>query len=99
MNINRKLEPMSEELCIYTLVGNVLIVSSVYSCCTVKKEGVVKIVDLIPLNLQEFDIILRTNFLFKYYASMDCHRKEVILRMPREVEVVFRVTRRSYLLV
>lgn len=48
------------------------------------------LVDLLSLELQELDAILGMDFLYNQYASMNFHRKEVILRNLRLVEVVFR---------
>lgn len=76
--LNRMLEPLLEELVIYTHVGDALLLSKVLHDCEVSIEGVSMSVDLIPLELQELDVILGKDFLFTQYASMDCHRKEVV---------------------
>lgn len=75
---------------IYTSVGNVLVASKVYRNCVVQVNGVAIIVDLIPSDLQKFDVILGTDFLSKYRASMDCYRKEVVFRYRGEVVVFFK---------
>ena len=59
-----------------------------------KLIGVAMIVDLIPLDLQEFDVILGMDFLSKYRASIDCYRKEVVFRGPGEAEVILRGDRK-----
>lgn len=46
--------------------------------------------DLIPLDLVDFDIILGMDWLKKHHASVDCFRKEVMLRSPGQPEVIFR---------
>ena len=53
------------------------------------------LVDLLPLELQRLDVILGMDFLFAHYASMDCHRKEVVFRKPGFAEVVFRGMRKA----
>ncbi|KAA0059823.1 reverse transcriptase [Cucumis melo var. makuwa] len=88
--LNRMLEPLSERLAIYTLVDDVLLVNEVLRNCEVLVEGISLLVDLLPLELQRLDVILGMDFLFAHYASMDCHRKEVVFRKPGFVEVVFR---------
>ena len=40
-------------------------------------NNVVLLVDLLPLNLIEFDIILGMDFLSKYHANVDCFKKKV----------------------
>ncbi|TYK14495.1 putative polyprotein [Cucumis melo var. makuwa] len=88
------LEPLSEELVICTPVGDVLLVSEVLLDCEVVVEGLCMLVDLLPLELQALDVILEVDFLFTHYASMNCHRKEVIFRKPSSTEVVFRGERK-----
>ena len=92
--LNRMLEPLSEGLAIYTQVGDVLLVNEVLRNCEVLVEGINMLVDLIPLELQRLDVILGMDFLFTHYASMDCHRKEVVFRKPGFAEVVFRGMRK-----
>ncbi|KAA0060066.1 DNA/RNA polymerases superfamily protein [Cucumis melo var. makuwa] len=93
--LNRMLEPLSEGLAIYTLVGDVLLVNEVLRNCEVLVEGISLLVDLLPLELQRLDVILGMDFLFAHYASMDCHRKEVVFRKPGFAEVVFRGLRKG----
>ncbi|TYK09349.1 RVP_2 domain-containing protein [Cucumis melo var. makuwa] len=92
--LNRMLEPLSEGLAIYTPVGDVLLVNKVLRNCEVLVEGISLLVDLLPLELQRLDVILGMDFLFAHYASMDCHRKEVVFRKPGFAEVVFRGMRK-----
>ena len=93
--LNRMLEPLSEGLAIYTPVGDVLLVNEVLRNCEVLVEGISLLVDLLPLELQRLDVILGMDFLFAHYASMDCHRKEVVFRKPGFAEVVFRGMRKA----
>ncbi|KAA0047297.1 Gag protease polyprotein-like protein [Cucumis melo var. makuwa] len=92
--LNRMLEPLSEGLAIYTPVGDVLFVNEVLRNCEVLVEGISMLMELIPLELQRLDIILGMDFLFAHYASMDCHRKEVVFRKPSFAEVDFRGSRK-----
>ncbi|TYK00841.1 DNA/RNA polymerases superfamily protein [Cucumis melo var. makuwa] len=92
--LNRMLEPLSEGLAIYTLVGDVLLANEVLRNCKILVEGISLLVDLLPLELQRLDVILGMDFLFAHYASMDCHRKEVVFRKPGFAEVVFRGMRK-----
>ncbi|TYK00849.1 DNA/RNA polymerases superfamily protein [Cucumis melo var. makuwa] len=93
--LNRMLEPLSEGLTIYTPVGDVLLVNEVLRNYEVLVEGISLLVDLLPLELQRLDVILGMDFLFAHYASMDCHRKEVVFRKPDFAEVVFRGMRKA----
>ena len=42
------------------------------------------LVDLIPLDIKDFDIILGMNWLASYHASIDCFKKEVVFQLPNE---------------
>ncbi|KAA0042469.1 Transposon Ty3-I Gag-Pol polyprotein [Cucumis melo var. makuwa] len=92
--MNMMLEPLFEGLVIYTPVCDVLLVNEVLHNCEVLVEGISLLVDLLPLELQRLDVILGMDFLFAHYASMDCHRKEVVFRKPGFAEVVFRGMRK-----
>ncbi|TYK22548.1 retrotransposon protein, putative, Ty3-gypsy subclass [Cucumis melo var. makuwa] len=92
--LNRMLEPLSEEFTIYTLVGDVLLVNGVLRNCEILVEGTNMLVDLLPLELQKLDVILGMDFLFAHYASMDCHKKEVVFRKSDFAKVDFRGMRK-----
>ncbi|TYK11968.1 DNA/RNA polymerases superfamily protein [Cucumis melo var. makuwa] len=47
-------------------------------------------VDLIPLDIQEFDVIWGMDFLANHYASLNCHKKEIVFKRPRKNEIIFR---------
>lgn len=51
-------------------------------------------IDLLPLELEEFDAILGMNFLSKYYSTVDYLKNEVIFKKPRVAEVVFKCRRK-----
>ncbi|TYK02471.1 putative serine/threonine-protein kinase nek2 [Cucumis melo var. makuwa] len=84
------LEPLYEELVIYTLVGDALLVNEVLVDYEVLVKGISMLVDLLPLELYRLDVILEMVFIFTYHASMDYHKKEVVFRKPSFAEVVFR---------
>ena len=46
-------------------------------------------VDLILLNLQDLDVILRMDWLASYHASIDCFRKNVIFSIPGQPKFNF----------
>ena len=47
------------------------------------------LVDLVLLNLQDFDVILRMDWLASYHASIDCFRKNVIFSIPGQPKFNF----------
>ena len=42
--------------------------------------------DLVLLDVIGFDVILGMDWLVQYYATVDCRAKEVIFRIPDEIE-------------
>lgn len=66
--------------------------------CEVVIDNVVMMIDLLPLELREFDAILGIDFLSKYHATMDCFRKEVVLQNLGVAEAVFKGRRKILLL-
>ncbi|TYK21915.1 putative 22 kDa kafirin cluster [Cucumis melo var. makuwa] len=55
----RMLEPLPEELAIYTPVGDVLLVNEVLRNCEVLVEGISVLVDLISLELQRKEVVFK----------------------------------------
>uniref|UniRef100_UPI001C3D73DE reverse transcriptase family protein n=1 Tax=Picosynechococcus sp. (strain ATCC 27264 / PCC 7002 / PR-6) TaxID=32049 RepID=UPI001C3D73DE len=94
LKINSTLEPLPEELSVYTPVGDVLVASEVYKDCMIEMDGVAMTANLIPLDIQEFDVILGMDFLSKYRATMDCFQKEVVFKGFEGTEVIFRGDRK-----
>ena len=68
--------PLSEEL-----ETNVF-----FPSCSMLVEGKELPTDLVLLDVIGFDVILEMDWLAQYYATMDCHAKEVIFRIPDENE-------------
>ncbi|KAA0067055.1 reverse transcriptase [Cucumis melo var. makuwa] len=89
IGVDKELESLTEELLISTLVGDSFIVNSVYRKCSILIDDETLEVDLIPLNIQEFDVILGMDFLSNHYASLNCHRKEIVFKRPRKSEIIF----------
>ena len=47
-------------------------------------EGRELLADLILLDVIDFDVILGMDWLAQHYASLDCHEKVVIFRIPSD---------------
>ena len=69
--------------------GNVMKIDWVFRGCEVLVDGLSFEVDLIPLDIVEFDVILGMDFLEAHRAMIDCFRKVVVLRSPGKPEVTF----------
>ncbi|PRQ51575.1 putative nucleotidyltransferase, Ribonuclease H [Rosa chinensis] len=69
--------------------GASLKIEWVFRGCDVLIEGVSLEVDLIPLDLVEFDVILGMEFLATHRANIDCFRKIVVFRSPGKPMITF----------
>ena len=72
------------------VANNALIpVKTVYKNCNVEIKGHNFLVNLIPIQLGEFDIILGMDWLVNHHAMIDCNRKRVTLMTSTKSKVVF----------
>ncbi|CAL2266192.1 unnamed protein product [Prunus armeniaca] len=88
-NANARLTALREELAISVPTGDVFTVGVVYRGSMVLVGDVILEADLIPLDMVDLNVILGMDWLAKNHASVDCFRKEVILRSPERPEVTF----------
>ena len=76
--INKEVDWLGSQLIVATLVGRPFIVDQVYKDYDITVEGQVLTIDLILINLKEFDTILGMDWLSMHRAKVDCLRKEVV---------------------
>ncbi|KAJ4710029.1 Retrotransposon protein, putative, Ty3-gypsy subclass [Melia azedarach] len=91
---DRELRPLDYGLVVATPLGDSLLAESVYRDCIIRVGSCDMKVDLIPLDIFDFDAILGMDWLANYHATVDCFRKEVTFRRPDEPEIVFYGERR-----
>ncbi|XP_070041158.1 uncharacterized protein [Nicotiana tomentosiformis] len=75
-------DSLSALLYVSTPVGDSIIIDHVYRSCLVVIGGYETIVDILLLNMVDFDVILGMEWLSLYHAILDCHAKTVTLAMP-----------------
>ncbi|XP_070039288.1 uncharacterized protein [Nicotiana tomentosiformis] len=63
-------------------VGDFIMVDRVYYFCLVTIGGYETRVDLLLLNMEDFDVILGMNWLSLYHVILDCPTKNVTLSVP-----------------
>ncbi|XP_073001473.1 uncharacterized protein [Typha latifolia] len=78
--------PLVEPLVIATPLGDFLEVRHVYRSRTLTFGEWDFKADLLPLEMQDFDLILGMDWLAAYYASINCYSKEVILQLNDGIE-------------
>ncbi|KAH0660902.1 hypothetical protein KY289_029650 [Solanum tuberosum] len=75
-------ESLAEPIHVSTPVGESLVVDQVLRSCLVTIQGCDTRVDLILLDMVDFDVILGMDWLSPYHAVLDCYAKTVTLAMP-----------------
>ena len=54
-----------------------------------------KLINLVALDMRDFDVVLGMDWLSRHRATIDCYKKEVKLNRPGKLEVKFRGLRRE----
>ncbi|XP_049387927.1 uncharacterized protein LOC125852238, partial [Solanum stenotomum] len=87
---------MSVPIRVSTPVGEPLVVNRVYRSFLVVLSGYETWVDMILLDMLDFDVILGMDWLSPYHALLDCYAKTVTLAIPGIPRVEWRGTSGSY---
>jgi len=74
---------------VVTLAGDVIICRKTINDCPIMIEERILPTNLVVFQMLGFDIILGMDWLSRYYASIDCRRKEIIFRPPDGEEFAF----------
>lgn len=83
------LVPLNCSVLIATPIGAVVQINRVYRDCKIKMGEKELLVNLMPLHMEDFDMILGMDFLSFYHAHMDCFEKRVLFKVPGEAEFYF----------
>ncbi|XP_043805308.1 uncharacterized protein LOC110608243 [Manihot esculenta] len=86
---DRELKPLDCGLAVSTPVGDSVVCEQVYRDCVVKLGNHELLVDLIPLCLQDLDVILGMDWLSRHYATIDCFEKSVVFNSPEGSKFTF----------
>ena len=76
------IDNMDFDLFVATPLGDSVVVDKIIRDCCVMIGYREMTVDLILLDLQDFDVILGMDWLASYHASIDCFRKRVTFSIP-----------------
>jgi len=87
--LRKGVEIVQKGFVIGTPMGNMVETNILYVDVGVSLSGYEIEVDLIPLELQDFDIILGMNWLSKYKALIDCYPKTVTFQTPEGERMIF----------
>ncbi|XP_070049486.1 uncharacterized protein [Nicotiana tomentosiformis] len=75
-------ESLGTPVYVSILVGDFIVVHRIYRSCVVTFGGYETRVDLLLLNMTDFEVILVMDWLSSYHVILDCHAKIVTLVMP-----------------
>ena len=71
-------------------MGQLLIVQMVFRSCVISVCGINTLVDLMLLEMIDFDVILGMDWLASCHAIVNCHLKEVRFEIPKRLQCVYK---------
>nr|XP_027186286.1 uncharacterized protein LOC113784342 [Cicer arietinum] len=80
---------LEEALVMAPPVGGNLLAKSVYCSCDITIEGKVLLVDLVVIDLIDYDVILGMDCLAFHHDTLDCHNKVVKIEIPGQLVFSF----------
>jgi hypothetical protein len=87
--LRKGVEVIEKGFVIRTPMGNIVETNIVYVGVRVSLSEYETKVDLIPLELQDFDIILAMDWLRKYKALIDSYVKTITFQTPKGERMIF----------
>ncbi|KAH0683010.1 hypothetical protein KY289_020762 [Solanum tuberosum] len=84
MNFDVLTEKLCEPFSVSTLVGESILAKRVYHDCDISINHKNTMVDLVELDMVDFDVILGMDWLHACYASIDCRTRVVRFQIPNE---------------
>ncbi|XP_077215710.1 uncharacterized protein LOC143850338 [Tasmannia lanceolata] len=81
--------PLDYDLCVSTPIGKEILANRISKMCPVRIGNREILVDLILLEMSNFDVILGMDWLSTHYALVDCNKKVVTFEIPREEKFCF----------
>ena len=83
-------QPLEGRMRVFLPAGDPLLADRVVKDSRVLIEGQEFPVDLVALDMRDFDVVLGMDWLSRHKATLDCYKKEVKLHRPGKMEVKFR---------
>ena len=83
------IDNMDFDLFVATLLGDFVVFNKILRDCIVMIGYREMTVDLVLLDLHDFDVILGMNWLASYHASIDCFGKIVTFNIPSQSDFSF----------
>ncbi|XP_011081477.1 uncharacterized protein LOC105164524 [Sesamum indicum] len=86
--VHAKIEPFGHDLYVSMPAGGFVLVNKVVRSCPIVVDGVTLYVDLVVIDLREFDVILGMDWLATNHALVDCQAKEVMVEVNGHMKTV-----------
>ena len=83
------IDNMDFDLFVATLLGDFVVVNKILKDCCVMIGYREMAIDLVFLDLQDFDVTLGMDWLTSYHASIDCFGKSVTFNIPGQPNFSF----------
>ncbi|XP_070054414.1 uncharacterized protein [Nicotiana tomentosiformis] len=77
-------EQLHESFSVSTPVGESIVAARIYRDCVSTVRGRDTMVDFIELEMVEFDVIIRMDWLYSCFAKLDCRTSTIRLKFPNE---------------
>ena len=90
-----KTQPLEGRMRVSLPAGDPLFSDRVVRDSKILIEGHEFPVDLVALDMRDFDVVLGMDWLSRHRAILDCYKKEVKFHRPEKLEVKFRGIRRG----
>ena len=88
-------QPLEGRMKVSLPAGDLLLTDRVVRDSRVLIEEQEFLVDLVALDMRDFDVVLGMDWLSRHRATIDCYKKEVKLNRPGKMEVKFRGLRKE----
>ena len=88
-DLGLEVETLEEPLHVSSPLGNKVNVDQICRSCELKILGILLTVDLRVMDMSEFDVIIRMDWLMAHRVVIDCDRRRVISYTPNDVCVMF----------
>ncbi|GJS36144.1 putative reverse transcriptase domain-containing protein [Tanacetum coccineum] len=80
---------LDHALSIFTPMGNIVVISHELRNCLLSVGDNIRSVNLLPLEMSDFNIILGMEWLTEHRATIDCHTKRVIFGNLNNLEFIY----------
>ncbi|KAH0672886.1 hypothetical protein KY284_023973 [Solanum tuberosum] len=92
MNFDVFPENLSEPFSVCTPVGESILAERVYCDCTISVNHKSTMVDLVELDMVDFDVILGMDRLYACYVSIDCRTRVFKFQFPNELVIEWKIS-------